>query len=112
VGGYINEVWAGRHWDAWIETQGSGFRKTYTLHIGGKNAQGERLPAESYHGVNRQQAMFRARVYLVALLQRGTLQTFGYGFAGLNALRGRMGLELLDVNGARKAANACVKRRK
>jgi len=95
--GYVAEVWAGRNWTVWLTTEGRLFRRTFTLHIGGTDAQGNRIPAESYHGRNRQQAMFRARVYLVALLQRGTLQTFGYGIEGLNALRGRMGLDLLEV---------------
>lgn len=96
--GYVAEVWSGRHWDVWITTQGQGRYKTVSVHIGGKEPDGTvMMPAETYHGRNRQQAMLRAWTRMVALLQRGTLQTFGYGIEGLNALRGRMGLELLEV---------------
>lgn len=108
---YVNEAWAGRNWHVWTTTEGFGSLKTVSLHVGGMDAQGTRVPAVSFHGRNRQQAMFRARIHLVALLERAHLRTFGYTLEGLNALRGRLGLDqILSVGSKPKPTKGAKKR--
>lgn len=96
--GYVAEVWSGQDWEVWITEQGFGLFKTVSLHIGGRDAQGARQPAESYHGHNRQQAMLRARICLVALLRCRVLTAYGHDLTGINELRERMGLARLEVS--------------